>query len=667
MLVRAIESHAGRRNGADADRRRPGQRAHRTAARSTASARPATPTATGRAPTASAASSRTGPRPAWPPPEHAHAMSSFVDRHGLWSDDQHKQARELVRRIDAGEVDVVRFAWPDQHGLLRGKTLVASEAARRAVGRRQPHFHPAGQGHLAQDRVPGVRGRRRLRHRGLPGRRRLHGRGRPRHLQGAALGAAHGLGAVRRLHGRRQALPLATRQILQRAVQQLGELGLDFIAGLEVEFHVFKLEDPRLGLADSGQPGEPPRVSLLSHGHQYLTELRYDRVDAVMELLRSQLIALGLPLRSLEIEFGPSQFELTFGPTAGVLPADTMVLLRSAIKQICQRAGYHATFMCRPKIPNVMSSGWHLHQSLRRRSDGVNAFMPAEPGQDLSEHRAALPRRPEGSMPAARRRWPARPSTATDATGPSRWRRTARSGPATTAARCCACWAAPGRTRRGSRTASASRRPTRISTSRRSCSRAWTASRHETDPGPSADAPYETPAEQLPRSLGDALACLRDDEMLNAQMGKAFVDYLLPHQGSGDRPLQPRSQRVGTPRVLRHVLRPPAMPTIHYILKDGSTPQRRRQARLQRDGERHPRQRARHRRRMRRLPAPARPAMSTSTTPSSAGCRRPTTWKSELLDGRRLRAPARQPPELPAHGDGRARRPHRARARDARV
>jgi phthalate 4,5-dioxygenase oxygenase subunit len=73
-------------------------------------------------------------------------------------------------------------------------------------------------------------------------------------------------------------------------------------------------DDARMGLADSGQPGEPPRVSLLSHGHQYLTELRYDRVDTLMELLRSQLIALGLPLRSLEIEFGPSQFELTSAP-----------------------------------------------------------------------------------------------------------------------------------------------------------------------------------------------------------------------------------------------------------------------------------------------------------------------------------------------------------------
>lgn len=174
----------------------------------------------------------------------------------------------------------------------------------------------------------------------------------------------------------------ATRQILQRAVSQLEELGLDFIAGLEVEFPVFELDDPRLGLADSGQPDKPPRVWLLSHGHQYATELRYDRVEPVMELLRSNLDTLGLPLRSPEIGYGPSHFELSFGPTAGVLPADTMVQPRSAIEQICQRAGNHPSVMCRPHIPNVMSSGWHLHQSMRQKSDGINALMPDVAGQD---------------------------------------------------------------------------------------------------------------------------------------------------------------------------------------------------------------------------------------------------------------------------------------------
>src|SRR5689334_8535795 len=54
-------------------------------------------------------------------------MNSFVERHGLWSEDQSRQATELLQRLEHGDIDVVRFAWPDQHGLLRGKTLVASE------------------------------------------------------------------------------------------------------------------------------------------------------------------------------------------------------------------------------------------------------------------------------------------------------------------------------------------------------------------------------------------------------------------------------------------------------------------------------------------------------------------------------------------------------------
>src|SRR5712671_2402585 len=41
----------------------------------------------------------------------------------------------------------------------------------------------------------------------------------------------------------------------------------------------------------------------------------------------------------------------------------------------------------RPTLPNVMSSGWHLHQSLRERGGGANAFMAAnEPLSGLGRH-----------------------------------------------------------------------------------------------------------------------------------------------------------------------------------------------------------------------------------------------------------------------------------------
>jgi Glutamine synthetase, catalytic domain len=62
-------------------------------------------------------------------------------------------------------------------------------------------------------------------------------------------------------------------------------------------------------------------------------------------------VALGLPLRSVECEYGSSQCEFPFQALGGLEAADTMVLFRSAVKQICRRHGLHATFMCRPRKP----------------------------------------------------------------------------------------------------------------------------------------------------------------------------------------------------------------------------------------------------------------------------------------------------------------------------
>ncbi len=172
-----------------------------------------------------------------------------------------------------------------------------------------------------------------------------------------------------------------TRALLKGAFNKLAAAGYEFVAGLEVEFHVFRIRDPRLQPADAGQPGNPPEVELLTTGYQLLTEHKYDQLEPVVELLRDNLERLELPLRSFEIEFGPSQLEFTLAPRAGIAAADAMVLLRSAVKQIARRHGYHATFMCRPKLPNAMSSGWHLHQSLTR--NGLNAFTSDR--EDLSE------------------------------------------------------------------------------------------------------------------------------------------------------------------------------------------------------------------------------------------------------------------------------------------
>ena len=53
---------------------------------------------------------------------------SFVERYGLWSDEQEQAAKRLEELVKAEGLEVVRFSFPDQHGILRGKTLVAQDA-----------------------------------------------------------------------------------------------------------------------------------------------------------------------------------------------------------------------------------------------------------------------------------------------------------------------------------------------------------------------------------------------------------------------------------------------------------------------------------------------------------------------------------------------------------
>jgi len=449
----------------------------------------------------------------------------FVERHGLWTADQALAAKALLARIAAGEVDTVRFVFPDQHGLLRGKTLVA-EGVRSALSDGVNMTTTL----LAKDTS----------HRTVfPVFTQANAEGPFAGMNGACdftmvadpttfrmLPWAPRTGWVLcdpYLQDGRPS-PLGTRGLLKRAVQRATEQGLAFVAGLEVEFHVFRVDDARHALGDAGQPGTPPEVSLLTQGYQYLTELRADRADALLELLRSQLLALGLPLRSLEVEFGPSQFELTFAPTEGIAPADTMVLLRSAIKQVCQRNGYHATFMCRPKIPHVMSSGWHLHQSLRRLDDGQNLFIPDDDQAPLSatgmHYLAGLLAHARGSTSLAcptvngYRRY--RPySLAPDRATWARDNRAAMlrviGGPGQAASRI------------ENRVGEPAANPYLYLASQLQAGLDGMAQR--LDPGPGADRPYETPAAPLPRSLGEALVALEDDAALCAHLGPAFTAY----------------------------------------------------------------------------------------------------------------------------------------------
>jgi glutamine synthetase len=449
---------------------------------------------------------------------------SFVERRGLWSAEQKEAAGRLSRIVEERKLEVIRLAFPDQHGILRGKTLIASEAIASLES-----GCSITTSLLAKDTA----------HRSVF----------PVFSSGGGFGMKEMEGAADALmvadpttfrvlpwelttgwmlcdlyfnDGR--PVPFATRGLYERVLDQLAKRGYDFVAGLEVEFHLFKLEDAKMAPEDAGQPGNPPSVSLLSHGYQYLTEQRYDQMEPALEIIRRHVLALGLPLRSVEVEFGPSQCEFTFQPTKGLAPADNMVLFRSAVKQIARRHGYHATFMCRPKLPNVFASGWHLHQSLVSRATGENAFMAKGKGEALSEfgkHYLA------GLLEHARA---STVFTTPTINGYKRYRSYSLAPDR-------AIW---GRDNRGvmirvlgGAGEAATRLENRIGEPAAN-PYLYMASQilsgldgvdRKLDPGPSADAPYETKAALLPKSLREAVFALNDDPFFRDTLGAAFVDY----------------------------------------------------------------------------------------------------------------------------------------------
>src|SRR5256885_6838116 len=57
------------------------------------------------------------------------SMTSFVERHGLWTAAQEAAAVELEVQAERAGLEVIRLSFPDQHGILRGKTIMRAELA----------------------------------------------------------------------------------------------------------------------------------------------------------------------------------------------------------------------------------------------------------------------------------------------------------------------------------------------------------------------------------------------------------------------------------------------------------------------------------------------------------------------------------------------------------
>lgn len=304
---------------------------------------------------------------------------SFAERCGLDSHERQAACEQLLRQVEASDIELIRLGWCDLHGVVRGKTIVASQlrpALANGIGMVSTLllkdssdrtafkvFEPA-----IEENLPGFSGASNFTL--MPDPSSWH-----------VLPWAEKTGWLQcqPYFADGRIVPLDSRHVLQQAVQRLSERGWQMRCGLEIEFHIYRLKDPLHGddldPDRAAWPAPAPEVSLIHPGYNLLTEGWFDRAEEPLRIVQRTAQALGLPLISLEIELGPSQVEAVFDVSDVMTAADNMVLFRNATRQALRRAGYHATFMCRPPFEHIMSSGWHLHQSICEASSGRNVFM----------------------------------------------------------------------------------------------------------------------------------------------------------------------------------------------------------------------------------------------------------------------------------------------------
>ena len=457
------------------------------------------------------------------------AKGGFIERHGLWSDDQALRAAELRKQVVADGLELIRVAWADPHGASRAKSLtipaflealtngyninVATSTLDASGGRVFRSFTKGGG--MGLDEMTGSPNLLIV----------------PDPTTFRVLPWAPGVGWILSDEYFVDGTPFhfSSRRQLRRQLARLAADGLAHTVGLEIEFYLAHLVQDLPTLENVGWPGtrgRPLETAPVEPGYSYHSETNLDLMQPILSELARSLTALGLPLRSIENEFGPGQLECTFTATDAQTAADDYVLFRTATRQVCRRHGYVATFMCRPGFPGHYTSGWHLHQSIADAKTAENLFVPDDDDAPLSDTgQAFLAGLIEHALPATifatptvngyRRFQPNSLAPDRATWGPDHRGALMRvlGGPGDPA------------TRIENRAGEPAANPYLFIASQIVAGMDGMARKLAL--GPADDDPYDAPRPLLPKDLGAALDALSGSDLFRTQFGDLFLDYYL--------------------------------------------------------------------------------------------------------------------------------------------
>ena len=176
------------------------------------------------------------------------------------------------------------------------------------------------------------------------------------------------------------------RLVLTRVLGRFGELGLQPVVALELEFYL-------VDRAPDGTGGPQPPRSPVSGRRESATQVygiaELDDYSAFLAEVDRLATIQGVPADTAIAEYAPGQYEINLQHVDDALAAaDHAVLLKRIIRRAAECCDLDATFMAKPYADQA-GSGTHVHISLLD-AEGRNVFAAEDPaGSPRLGHAAA--------------------------------------------------------------------------------------------------------------------------------------------------------------------------------------------------------------------------------------------------------------------------------------
>ncbi|MBR4555457.1 MAG: glutamine synthetase [Ruminococcus sp.] len=143
-----------------------------------------------------------------------------------------------------------------------------------------------------------------------------------------------------------------TRSLLEKAIGDAADEGLEFSFGSEQEFYLFKLDDN----------GVPTSIPYDRAG--YMDIAPDDRGENIRREICLTLEQMGISPESSHHEEGPGQNEIDFHYASAMKAADDAMAFRTVVKTVAHANGLYADFSPKP-LNDQPGNGYHINLSVK--------------------------------------------------------------------------------------------------------------------------------------------------------------------------------------------------------------------------------------------------------------------------------------------------------------